>query len=118
MTKPYVREYTDDVKLVEDVKELQSRGVEARDVFILTHDDDRTERVAEKADANTIGLREQGLTEYTGNIFRKKGDELRSKMKEIGLSAQEAEMYEEKMDHGSLFVFVTDSEKAAHWATS
>ncbi|NGP44437.1 general stress protein [Bacillaceae bacterium SIJ1] len=116
MSKPYVREYKDDKVLVEDVKDLKDRGVRAEDVYILAHDEERTERVAENADANTIGLREQGLTDFTSNIFKKKGDELRNKMMEIGFSQQEAEMYEEKMDHGSLFVFVTDTEKAAHWS--
>ncbi|MFP3481143.1 general stress protein, partial [Burkholderia sp. SIMBA_057] len=37
--KPVVREYTNDQKLMQDVKELQQLGVAKEDVYVLSHDD-------------------------------------------------------------------------------
>lgn len=114
--KPVVREYTNDEKLVQDVEELQRLGVSREDVYVLSHDDDRTERVASHADANTIGAAETGFANAVGNIFSKKGDELRNKMHEIGFSEEEAARFEERLDEGKVLLFVTDNEKASLWS--
>ncbi|AKO94737.1 general stress protein [Priestia filamentosa] len=108
--KPVVREYTNDELLKEDVKKLQVQGVDAKDIYVLSHDDERTNRVANNADANTIGIKEMGLGTAASNLFNKKGDELRHKLSEVGLSKTEAEMYEEKLDQGKVLVIVTNNE--------
>lgn len=71
--KPVVRQYTNDEKLMKDVEELREIGVAREDIYVLSHDDDRTERLADNADANTIGAEETGLKNAVGNIFNKKG---------------------------------------------
>ncbi|MFP9035721.1 general stress protein, partial [Enterococcus faecalis] len=53
--KPVVKEYTNDEQLMKDVEELQKMGVAKEDVYVLAHDDDRTERLADNTNANTIG---------------------------------------------------------------
>ncbi|MCY8231390.1 general stress protein [Priestia endophytica] len=103
--KPVVREYTNDELLKEDVKKLQVQGI-----YVLSHDDERTNRVANNADANTIGIKEMGLGTAASNLFNKKGDELRHKLSEVGLSKTEAEMYEEKLDQGKVLVIITNNE--------
>ncbi|GAA0367082.1 general stress protein [Bacillus horti] len=113
--KPVVREYMNDEKLVHDVQELANRGIDKNDMFILSHDDDRTNRVADSAEANTIGVRELGLGSAVSNIFVSKGDELRKKIEEIGLSSVEAELYEEKLDEGKILLFIMDHEKVQDW---
>lgn len=70
--KPVVREYSNDETLQRDVEQLKSLGVAREDIYVLSHDDDRTERIAENADANTIGPREVGLKHAVGNIFSKR----------------------------------------------
>ncbi len=55
--KPVVREYSNDETLQRDVEQLKSLGVAREDIYVLSHDDDRTERIAGNADANTIGLK-------------------------------------------------------------
>lgn len=70
--KPVVREYTNDEKLMKDVEELKQLGVAKEDVYVLSHDDDRTERLADNTDANTIGAKETGLKHAVGNVFNKK----------------------------------------------
>ncbi len=115
MAKPIVREYVNDEELKNDVKELQNRGLDKDDVYVISHDEDRTNRVAGNADANTVGVKEMGLDTAVGNIFNKKGDELRAKFKEMGLSQQEANQYEERLDEGRILMLVTDHDKVQDW---
>jgi hypothetical protein len=109
--KPTVKEYTNDEMLKQDVNELKNQGIDKQDIYILSHDDERTNRVAGNADANTIGLSEMGLGSAVGNIFSKKGDELRTKLEEIGFSKEEAERYEEKLDEGKILLMVTNRDR-------
>jgi hypothetical protein len=44
-------------QVVGAVQELKTRGVHEDDLYVITHDDDRTKRVADNADANTVGRR-------------------------------------------------------------
>jgi hypothetical protein len=115
MNKPLVREYTNDAELQKDVISLKNRGVDKEDVYVLSHDDERTNRVSDKAGANTIGLSEMDLETAVGNIFKKKGDELRAKLQEVGFSEQEASRYEEKLDEGRILMLVTDHDKVSDW---
>lgn len=114
VSRPVVREYQNDEKLKSDIEELSNIGVSKDDIYVLSHDDDRTERVADGVDANTIGKKEMGLSSLK-NVFSKKGDELRSKMQEIGFSKEESERYEDEMDKGKIFMFVTDTDKVTEW---
>ena len=109
--KPTVKEYTNDEVLKQDVTELKNQGIDKQDIYILSHDDERTNRVAGNADANTIGLSEMGLGSAVGNIFSKKGDERRTKLEEIGFSKEEAERYEEKLDEGKILLMVTNRDR-------
>lgn len=102
--KPLVREYQDDVELVREVEAQFARGVSKDDLYVISHDDDRTNRIADKVNANTIGIQEEGLKVAIENLFRKKGDELRAKFEEIGFSESEASLLEEKLDHGKILL--------------
>ncbi|MBD1379729.1 general stress protein [Metabacillus arenae] len=113
--KPVVKEYQNEDLLKNDVNDLQARGVSPEDIYVLSHDDERTNRVADVSNASTIGLNEMGLDTAVGNLFMKKGDELRNKIQEVGFSSQEAEVYEEKLDEGKILLFVTDHQKASDW---
>ncbi|MCP3027979.1 general stress protein [Halobacillus sp. A5] len=104
---PFIKEYINDETVMEDVKKLQRNGVNSKDIYILTHDDDRTSRIANNVNANTIGLSEQDVKTVVSNIFSKKGDELRAKLQEIGLSEEDAHEYEEDMDEGKVLLIVT-----------
>lgn len=105
--KPIYKEYQDDLELVEEVKLQISKGVSKDNLYVISHDDDRTKRIADKVDANEIGIEEEGLKEAFQNIFRKKGDELRTKFNEIGFSKNEASELEEKLDHGKILLILT-----------
>lgn len=106
--KPVVKEFKDDTALINEVKSLAAKGVSKDDLFVLSHDDDRTKRVAESADASKIGISEVGFETYVSNIFSKKGDQLRAQMEELGFSSFEAENYEERLDHGAILLINTN----------
>jgi len=106
--KPVVEEFKDDTELMNVVKSLSSKDVSKENLYVLSHDDDRTDRVADKVDANKIGINEMGFDTYVSNIFSKKGDELRSQLKVLGFSQQEANNYEEKLDQGTILLINTN----------
>lgn len=107
--KPTYKEFQNDEQVVGAVQELKTRGVHENDIYVITHDDDRTKRVADNADANTVGAGEVGLDTYVKNVFRSKGDELRAQFEELGFTTGEAEQLEEKLDHGKVILVVRDA---------
>lgn len=106
--KPVVKEYKDDTKLMDEVKSLAAKGVSKESLYVISHDDDRTDRVADNVDANKVGVDEEGLGTAVKNIFRSKGDELRAKFEELGFTQAEAEKYEEKLDEGTILLINTN----------
>jgi len=108
--KPFVREYTNDETVKDDVQKLANHGVDSNSIYLMTHDDDRTERLAGNTDASKVGMEETGVGETVSNLFNKKGDELRNKLQDLGFSASEAQTYEERLDEGKVLLIVTDTQ--------
>lgn len=104
--KPTIREFKDDGKLIKEIKALTDSGIAKEHLYVLAHDDERTNRIAQHANANTIGIEEEGLAKAVGNVFRKQGDELRVRIKQLGFSQQEAEIIEEKLDDGTVLLLI------------
>lgn len=104
--KPIVKEFLDDKGLMQEVKTQAANGVKKENLYVISHDDDRTDRVAGNVNANEVGIGEEGLGTAVGNIFRKKGDELRAKFKELGFDQSEAGELEEKLDHGKILLMI------------
>ena len=108
--KPFIREYANDEQIEKDIMTLKNNSVDAEDVYVLSHDDDRTNRIAKKVGANTIGMKEMHMGSAVSNVFKKKGDELRTKLKEIGFTQEEANNYESDLDKGKVLLIVTNQE--------
>ncbi|ADK05735.1 TPA: general stress protein [Bacillus anthracis] len=105
--KPVVYEYQNEQEVVMKVKELELQGIHQDDIYVLTHEKHLTKKIADDTNTNTIGVKEQGLGTSIINFFSKKGDELRNQMEEMGLSKEEANLYEEKLDQGRILLLVT-----------
>ncbi|PHF61885.1 general stress protein [Bacillus wiedmannii] len=105
--KPVVHEYDNEHVVVIKVKELELQGIQQDDIYVLTHEKHLTKKIADDTNTNTIGVKEQGLGTSIINFFSKKGDELRNQMEEMGLSKDEANLYEEKLDQGKILLLVT-----------
>lgn len=91
----------------EHIQLFQNEGYQKENIFILTHDKDRTSRIAEKTDATTIGVSEEGLGTAFANIFRSTGDELRAKMRSLGITKLDSERLESEMDRDKVLVIAS-----------
>lgn len=108
--KPIVKEFQDDQALTAEVEALAAGGIPKENLYVISHDDDRTDRVSDNVDANEVGIKEIGLKVAVENMFRKKGDELRAKFEELGFTPGEAGDLEEKLDHGKVLLLIKENE--------
>lgn len=108
--KPFIKEYENDEKLQEDIKKISANDVKDEDIYVISHDDDRTKRIAKNTGINTIGVKEMDVGDAVKAPFEKKGDELRSKLQHIGFNEAEAQNYEGEMDKGKVFLIVTNND--------
>jgi hypothetical protein len=111
MGKPIVHEFNSQQELVAAASDLKAKGIHEDDLYVLSHERDDTRDLADNADVNTIGLKEEGLGTAIKNVFESRGDELRKKMTEIGLSDVEADQYEKKLDMGKILLIVQDGDR-------
>ncbi|MFT8321388.1 MAG: general stress protein [Bacillus sp. (in: firmicutes)] len=86
------------------INALENQGYEKDHIYIFAHDKDRSDDLTEATDTAEVSLQEQGLFDSLSNVFKKRGDELRSKMQSVGLTELEAEKYEEVLDTGKLVI--------------
>jgi len=102
----YYKEFMTDDEAIRGVQEIKTKGVPEEDIYILTHKDFRTEKLAEMANANTVGLAEQGLGSSIANVFKSKGDELRLKLEGLGISQPMADDLEKKLEEHQIVMVV------------
>lgn len=100
----YAKVVENGVKAVQEVKQLQSSGYGYDNIFVLAHDEDRTDRIVDTANANEIGIKEEGMFDSLANLFRSRGDELRAKITSLGFTDAEADFYEKELDLGKVLI--------------
>ncbi|MFD1415874.1 general stress protein [Oceanobacillus jeddahense] len=101
----FVKSYTNDEMLERDVSKLKDNNISSNDIFVLSHDDDRTARIVNNTEVEGIDYNKQDI----GGDFEKPGDELREKLRELGIDNEDAHEYEEDMDEGKVFLIVKDN---------
>ncbi|ASN03776.1 general stress protein [Virgibacillus necropolis] len=111
--EPKYKIFHDDDQLSETIDKLRNNGIREEDIFVLAHDNDHDRRNRKETDANKMGVKVTGFGTATKNVFRSKGDKLRSKMKEIGFDASMAEKLEEELDKGKSLLVVTNQDKVS-----
>lgn len=109
--KPIVQHYYDDQEVKKAVEKLSSKGIKKEDLYVLFLDDERTKRVANESNANEVNTKELGVGTAVANMFTKKGDELRTQLKELGFSQSEANGYEEELDTGKILLIIANEEE-------
>ncbi|OMF23454.1 general stress protein [Paenibacillus sp. FSL H8-0548] len=92
------------VEVQEQVFKFQREGYAKERIYVLTHDKDRTKRIVDHTDAEKIGVAEEGIGSTIANIFRSHGDELRAKLRSLGVSEQDAQRLEREMDQDKILV--------------
>jgi len=100
----YAKVLENGVQAIEEVKRLLGSGYTREGIYVISHDEDREGRIVDAADTNEVGLQEEGLFGAIANMFRSRGDELRSHITSLGFSKAEAEFYEKELDLGKVLV--------------
>ncbi|MCQ6264743.1 general stress protein [Fictibacillus sp. WQ 8-8] len=108
---PKFKIFHNDEHLSESIDKLRNNGIRDDDIYILAHDNDHVRRDRKETDANKIGVNVTGLGTATKNVFKSKGDKLRSKMTEIGFDQSKAEQLEEELDKGKALLVVTNQDE-------
>ncbi|AJS60145.1 general stress protein [Paenibacillus sp. IHBB 10380] len=105
----YAKVVENGVQAVQEVKQLQTAGYIYENIYVLAHDKDRTDRIADTANADEIGIKEEGVFDSIANLFRSRGDELRAKITSLGFTDAEADFYEKELDLGKVLVIAKRS---------
>lgn len=106
-TQSYAKVVDNGVQAIEEVNRLHSSGYNKEDIYVISHDAEREDRIADVSGSNEVGLKEEGLFGALANMFRSRGDELRSKIASLGFSEAEADFYEKELDLGKVLVIAT-----------
>jgi Heat induced stress protein YflT len=104
----HVKIVESNVEAKEAVEELLNQGFTRDEVYLLAHDKDYSEDITYVTGTGEIGTSEQGVFDSLANVFRSRGDELRSKFESLGLSDIEASRLEEELDRGRIVVVATN----------
>jgi len=91
---------------IQGIRAFRRAGYALEEIYVLAHDDKTTDGVADLMDTNKIGLYEEGIANTFANLFRSRGDKLRSKMESLGLTEAEADFFESELDKGKILVIV------------
>ncbi|PLS07985.1 general stress protein [Neobacillus cucumis] len=104
-----VRVVENGVQAKKEIEQLIMQGYTKDEIYLLAHDKDRSNDLTDSLDISDIGMSEQGVMDSLANVFRTRGDELRSKMESLGLSSNDAERYEKELDLGKVVVVASKS---------
>lgn len=102
--KVIVKAVDNGARAMEEIDVLYRLGYSPEDIYVLAHDRDHTDFLADAADVNTIGMEEEGLMRSMAGLFRSRGDDLRVKLQSMGCAPSEAKMYEAELDRGKVIV--------------
>jgi len=102
--RAYAKLVNNGLEAFDVVNDLHRQGYGEKEIYVLAHESDRTNRLADAASANTVGIAEEGMFDAMANLFRSRGDALRSKIESMGFNTFEASMYESELDRGKVLV--------------
>ncbi|MCY9665295.1 general stress protein [Paenibacillus alginolyticus] len=91
------------------VQQLYREGFDREHIYVLTHSAEGTDFVANYTGAEQITIAEEGVLTSIANLFRSRGDELRAKMRALGVPEMEAGRLESELDKGKILVLATPS---------
>ncbi|WP_102275207.1 general stress protein [Cytobacillus massiliigabonensis] len=97
------------VQAKEQIQQFIDQGFTKEEIYILAHDNSRSNDLTNALDVNDIGVEEQGIFDSIANVFRTRGDELRSKLESLGVPTTDAEQYERELDQGKVVVLANRS---------
>jgi len=102
--KAYAKLVNNGMEAFDAVNDLHRQGYTEKEIYLLAHDGERTDLLADAAFANKVGIAEEGMIDTVANLFRNRGDALRSKIESMGFNSYEASLYEAELDKGRILV--------------
>jgi hypothetical protein len=102
--KAYAKLVNNGLEAFDVVNDLHRQGFSEKEIYVLAHERDRTDQLAEAAETNKVNIAEEGMFETVANLFRTRGDALRNKIEAMGFDRSEARMYEAELDNGKVLV--------------
>ncbi|WP_042463432.1 general stress protein [Neobacillus dielmonensis] len=105
----YVKVVENGVAARKEIEQFIIQGYTKEEIYLLAHDEKRSEDLSDSLEINNIGVAEQGVLDSLANVFRSRGEELRSKLQSLGIPSGEAELYEEQLDRGKVVVVAAKS---------
>lgn len=109
MNQVYVVE--NGVQAQERINQLVTTGFSKENIYLFAHNIDRSEHLTEATNTEEVGMKEQGLLDTIGNLFKSRGDELRNRFENLGLTESAASRYEEELDKGKVVVIASTDVK-------
>ncbi|MBP1964734.1 general stress protein [Paenibacillus aceris] len=91
------------------VQQLYREGFAREHIYVLTHSAEGTDFVANYTGAEQITMEEEGMLAAIANLFRSRGEELRAKMKALGVPDVETSRLERELDKGKILVLAKPS---------
>ncbi|MDG0823329.1 MAG: general stress protein [Staphylococcus equorum] len=105
---PIVKAYSNDEDIEININTLKDQKINAKDIYVLSHDADHTARIVKNTEVSGIDYNRSDV----GEKEPKQGDQLRDKLQILGVSESDAQDYEELMDQGNVLLIVTDQRAA------
>ena len=94
----------------EKVDQLAAEGYSKDHIYTFAHDKDYSKELTDDTSTQSVGVEEKGIIDTVANIFKSRGDELRSQFEALGLTQFEAEQYETELDRGKIIVVASTEE--------
>src|SRR5699024_6726929 len=98
--KPVVKAYKNDSELEVDVAALQDKGIGNQDIYVLSLDKSRTDKIVEDTSILGIDIKKENESET---------EALKKKLKEIGVDEGVYESFKNVMVEGLVYFIVSDS---------
>jgi hypothetical protein len=86
------------------IETFLQEGFTRDDIYLFTYNREKSKNLTNVTDTSDVGLAEQHIFDSIANVFRSRGEELRTKMRSLGLSKREIEQCVEKMDRGDIVI--------------
>lgn len=98
--KPVIKAYENDSELEVDVVALQDKGIGNQDIYVLSLDKSRTDKIVEDTSVLGIDIEKENDSER---------DALKRKLIGLGVDESEITTFKNDIDDGKVYLIVTDS---------
>lgn len=104
----FYREYHSDTEAIQGIEEMRTHGIAAKDIYVFTHTDQHSKRIAKLGDVKTPGTG-SGISSAINRIFGRTDKQLTSQFQEFGFNETEAAYLKEKLDKEKIIIVAADT---------